>query len=1260
MFEITPNDIAGLGDEDLRILIGLLCESEVRRKEFSTSAVTWGGNQNARDGGIDVRVALPPDTRIEGFVPRPATGFQVKKCSFTPGDILGEMRPGGLLRTAIRDLAALFGAYIIASSSSTSDTALQDRRSAMREAVNDLSNGSNLLLDFYDSGRLATWVRDHAGLVLWVREKIGRPLSGWRPYGAWAYSPEGKNDQYILDDGLRIRSNGKPVDALEGIESIRNQLRRSGAVVRLIGLSGVGKTRLVQALFDERVGEHSLEPSLAMYADAADNLDPEPAALVSEVNAQRSRAILVVDNCSPEIHRKLSEQCRLPESGVSAITIEYDIREDQPEGTEVFELEPSSIELIEKLLRRRFPHISQIDVRTIAEFSGGNARIAVVLSETVGRQETVSGMSDEDLFKRLFHQRNEVNEDLLHDAEALSLVYSFQAEDLNENENAELFRLGGLVGKSADKIFHIVAELKNRNLIQQRGPWRAVLPQAIANRLAAMALRRIPRPVIKRHLVDGAPARLFQSFSRRLGYLDSQEAQEIIKAWFAVGGLLEKVDDLNELGSAILINVAPVVPEAVLRAFERILASGDSETAKRCAGYASLLRSIAYDADLFDRCVELIRKIAELQGSDSNDLPRMFASLFTIQLSGTHATIEQRLKIIRELLKSKKDTDRDLGLKALHATLESSHFGPGYAFEFGARSRDYGYWPRTKEEIVAWFTKILDVVEAFVCAAEPLASQVRHVLAEQFRSLWHIPGVYGQLERICALIVEKHFWVEGWIAVRQTIHYDLKALPADGSARLKSLERLLRPKTLVQEVRSIVLSESLISLGIDSDNETDDVEKTIIEVETKARDLGKAVATDPAALAELQSELVTGTSQQVWIFGVGLAMGASEPVAIWNQLAGELSTSRDDRTNPNVLRGFLNGLRERNPELTNTLLDEAVEHEGLAKWYPTLETGCAVSKKGVDRLIRSLKLGKAWIGTYHSLVSGGVSHQISGEDFNRLLLEIAEKPDGLAISMEILNMRLRFGMDRSQSSNLQIAEIGCELIGRITFAKERKRNFDYTLSVIAKACLVGNRGTATIRKVCGNLKTAIAKSETYPFYQRDLLQTLLSIQPLMVLEGLCSEDGIGDPALGIRILEQASQSDAHPFDAISEPDLLKWCEQSPETRYADVARGITAFRKSNTGQYEWTERARKVLSQAPNRKQVLKAFSRQFSPAIYQSSLAGIVYSNAELLDELTALNDPDLNEYIGEFKVRIAESSKMNREEGWFVPPRHTDQGFE
>jgi hypothetical protein len=147
----------------------------------------------------------------------------------------------------------------------------------MRDAVADLANAKDLHLDFYDRDRLATWVRDHAGIVTWVREKIGRPISGWRPYEDWAGSREGVAGVYLADSELRIQGphvKGNSLPVLDGIERIRAVLSAEPGIVRFVGLSGTGKTRLAQALFGDRVGAGALAPDFAIYTNLSDRSKP--------------------------------------------------------------------------------------------------------------------------------------------------------------------------------------------------------------------------------------------------------------------------------------------------------------------------------------------------------------------------------------------------------------------------------------------------------------------------------------------------------------------------------------------------------------------------------------------------------------------------------------------------------------------------------------------------------------------------------------------------------------------------------------------------------------------------------------------------------------------------------------------------------------------------------------------------------------------------------------------------------------------------
>jgi hypothetical protein len=822
MFEITRDDIAALNDVDLRTLIGLLCEAELRRANLPVSAATWGGDQTAKDGGLDVRVALPPGTKIEGFIPRPSTGFQVKKPNMPPSEIPKEMKPKGVVRSVIEELAAASGAYIIVSSSgSTADSALNNRRGAMAEAVKDIADAAKLHLDFYDRNRIASWVRDHAGLIPWVRSRIGKSVPGWRPFGGWSHVPAGADKSYLLDDKACIKTgrkdDGDGLSAVDGINRIRDALRNPGQVVRLVGLSGVGKTRLVEALFDNAIGTNALDPSLAIYTDIADESDPQPKGLASDLIASGTRAILVIDNCPPETHKQLSDVARASGATISVITVEYDIREDQPEGTDVFSLESSSLPLIEKLVRARFPDISQIDARTIAEFSGGNARIALALASTVKKTETVSGLTNTELFTRLFKQRHEYDAGLLQIAEACSLVYSFQGEALT-GEDAELPVLGGLIGKTAQDVFTAAAELKRRDLLQQRREWRAVLPHAIANRLAAMALQNIPYAVIESAIVHGSSERLLRSFSRRLGYLDgSKEAKTIVQGWLAPDGLLADVLNLTELGRAMFENVAPVLPEATLSALESVFANADEATLLRGGPFIHLLHSLAYDPALFERAVKLLCRFAGAldEGSFDGEAAKAVAPLFYIAFSGTHAPLTMRLGVLDGFLRSDGPVEQHLGIKALEAVMKPDQFMPYSTFEFGARSRDYGYYPKNGSEVGHWFEEVLKMMEPIALGDSPVAARVQETIARKFRGLWTRGGRLDALERISKAIAGSGFWRDGWIAIRQTRQYDGEILKGESLRRLTELEEFLRPKDLANSVRGIVLCERGGSLDLD-------------------------------------------------------------------------------------------------------------------------------------------------------------------------------------------------------------------------------------------------------------------------------------------------------------------------------------------------------------------------------------------------------------------------------------------------------------
>lgn len=1250
MFDVTPDDIAQLNDVDLRELVGRLCEAELAKQGLSTAAVTWGGNQTAADGGLDVRVALPAGTPINGYIPKFSSGFQVKTPDMARAAILAEMRPNGAIRPVIQELADEEGAYVIVSShGSTADIALRNRLNAMREALIGVVKATQIHTDFYDRTRLATWVRHHPGLISWVKEKIGRALVGWHPYGPWSGAAESLDAEYLIDDKLRLHLGGQrnavaqPV--AKTIDQLRDGLAKPGKMVRLVGLSGVGKTRFVQALFDARIGSRPLPPSLAVYTNLSDNPDPQPTGLASDLIANRTRAVLIVDNCPPDLHRRLSDLCAAPGSTVSVLTVEYDVRDDQPEGTQVVTLDTSSPELIEKLVRRRFSHLSEVDARTIAEASGGNARIAIALAGTVEQSETVADLSDDELFQRLFRQRHDPNDALLLAAQACSLVYSFQGEAMAADD-AELPRLAALANQTPQELYRHIGELFRRDLVQHRSVWRAVLPHAIANRLATRALEETPYDLIDKQLVTGGTDRLARSFSRRLAFLhEHPRAVAIVDRWLAPGGLLGNALVLKVLDRAMFEDVAPVSPGATLSVLERAYSSDPEVAAIVFKRHRLLLRSLAYDPTLFERSTSLLA-VAATQIKDereSKEASDTFASLFTIYLSGTHATIEQRLGVIERLLRSSESKQCSLGLTALGKVLKTMHFMSHHRFEFGARSRDYGYWPRSNEDITRWYGAALMLIERLAFTEGVLMPELGVLVARNFRGLWTAEAtMFIHLEGLVRRFAGGRFWREGWTACRQTMHYDKDRLTSDSLSRLSALDAELKPTNLSQRVRAVVLGDRSGGFELENFDLEDDTASKLEKLETIATELGAAVAADEAVFSELLPDLLRG-GHRAWSFGRGLAGASADRRATWARLVESLGQLPLEQQSVQVLNGYLAELWEKDKDLAQNLLDELLDQPTMMAFVTELHSAAQLDTRGVERLKRALNSGQVPVEMYRKLSHGQTTNQLAGSDLRDLILLIAEQPDGFYVALEILYMRLYLDRSAQRQHMPELLNAGRELLRHVRFRQVIQHD-DHHLAEVVRACLTAPEDAPLVTEVVNRLRRAVAANETYSFENYDLLKILLTAHPMVVLDALFKGDG-DEQQEGVRVFEHLNDHRSTPSDEISCEDLIAWCNRDRENRYSLAAAFVTfARRAEESSPQAWSEQAKALLAHAPDPGSVLAAFVERFRPMAWSGSRAALIEANARLLDSLEEEIAENLAPIVAEAKAKLVQEVEEER----------------
>lgn len=1221
MLEITGDEIAQLNDSDLRSLIGLLCEADLSSMQLQTAGVTWGGNQNAKDGGIDVRVEANSLLMNDGFIPRQHTAFQVKKPDMPRSEILLEMRPNKLLRQVIKDLADNNGAYIIISSQgSISDSSLKSRKSAMLEAISDYSNASQLKVDFYDRERVASWVRSHPSIVLWVRDKIGQPIQGWQAFSNWANNSESTEEEYLLDGTSRLSNSSsvssESMDLLQGIDELRTILGRPGSFVRLIGLSGVGKTRLVQALFDNRIGEEALNKSLAFYTDLGDAPIPDPRSFAARLKTLRKRGILIVDNCPPDLHNHLTK-LYANDNYISLLTIEYDVRDDQPEQTAVFRLEPSSTELIEKVISRRFKHINSVTVRQIAKISGGNARVAIAIARTISIGDNISHLRDAELFNRLFIQRNNSDSKLLKAAEICSLVYSFNIETVGP-DSIEITLLAELSGMSVLELYQNIAELKRRDLIQQRSSWRAVLPHAIANKLAQNSLENLPKQLIRNTFEEHANQRLLQSFSRRLGYLhNSQLAQEIAKDWLSRGGLLEDFRKLNKDALNILRNVAPLHPQLVLSRLEEINEQEDESIFFSRANsdfyyYINLLKSLAYDSDLFERSTKLLCNFAlsENVNENNNSIRTTLKSLFYIYLSGTHASIEQRLKIISCLIESDLDNEVKLGIYLLDASLEALNFSAINSFNFGSHIRDYGYYPKSKEEIQTWYGTFIEYAVSIGISDKPPANEIKGVLCNKFRGLWTRAKVYDALESAVNRILAKETWYEAWYAVKKTIRYDSDRMSDEASTRLDSLYTLLEPRCLYDEVMLLTLQ------GQGYPYDIFETEEAFTKVRSLSNELGHKLCYQEDILNSLLIHLLSTNNRNIYELGQGLSKGASDAKRLWTHMVEKLSEITPSNRKYHLLQGFLYYLVITDKSSAEEILDEAIDHELLSEVFPSLQS-VVIDTDGLDRLKRSLQLGKAPITSFASLALIQTHDIDFNEKFFELIRLISSKEDGLAVAVELFYMRIS-GDNKGLSQD--IISLGQELVLNYDFSQHSFDNHHF-VSEIIKICFTDVESTRNAKRIATKLYSSITEDNVFFSDLDHVFLSLVEVQPLEFLEVFVRDT----EEMDYRIDQIFSgQLNLNPLNLISDELIINWCDVKKTERYPLMASIIDAYQNTSPSQQiEWTSLAKYLIDNYFEPTVILEHLMHVFHPNHWSDSLADLMLKRLPLLESLMKYENP-------------------------------------
>ncbi|WP_160232372.1 hypothetical protein [Acinetobacter indicus] len=634
-------------------------------------------------------------------------------------------------------------------------------------------------------------------------------LEGWQRYDDWSNTKDKVEAEYLIDEDIKVivpkDFNKNEIRVIDGINAIREKLSVGGTSIRLVGLSGVGKTRFAQAIFDDRVGINSIEIKKVWYCDFGDSPNPQPQHFVEDLIQKKQPYILIVDNCGQDTHGNLTK--KIQDTQISLLTIEYDVQDDLPESTEVYKLKPNSPEIIKKVIERHYPHINDLNARKIAEFSGGNYRLALAVASNIERSDNLALLTSSELFERLFWQRGQRDDQLYKVAQNFALVYSFNLEDEGE-ENSEVDYLSRFARVDSYDAIEKIEELKSKDIVQQRGKWRAILPHVLANHLAKECISK----KLVRHLdefIQNMPARLQMSCIKRLSYLhDVPKVQELVTSWFSSTGwlgekLLNDVYDSQDLVKFRLL--AHIAEDQVLQLLEQKHNADPSFLTRRNTHFVEisrLVRSLSYQSHNFKKAFDLLIYFAkdEKEGERNNSIRDLVTSLFRLYTSETMADLEQKKEMLKQL--QSKPECRSILFDCLSKALNFHDYG-FFVRDLAENSQinEYGYQPQTYGEIWNWVEFLLNLLDEL---DSQNVSKAREVFSNNLKAIiWECRKVEF-VRKFVLKFNERKYFPEAHRKLLSIINFNKDELEINAPKLLQELENLeqeLRPnKARVREL----------------------------------------------------------------------------------------------------------------------------------------------------------------------------------------------------------------------------------------------------------------------------------------------------------------------------------------------------------------------------------------------------------------------------------------------------------------------------
>jgi hypothetical protein len=853
----------------------------------------------------------------------------------------------------------------------------------------------------------------------------------------------------------------------ELIRDLVQTIQQPQSAVRLVGLSGLGKTRTaieaLRQLSDEL--KHSL-----VYIDVGIE-SGGVAQYASRWVSEGFSGILIADNCPVSLHDQLVKVVLRPQSKVSLLTLDSDM--EKSGDCKFVELGRLDNEMIKKMLVHKFGgSLPDPDIERIAAFAQGFPQMAILIAEArINEEKDIGTLSDDYIAKKLLwgptQDRNASDEKILIGC-AL-----FDRFGLENGASIEFQYIANhIVNINEADFYSCVKRFAERGLIDQRGRYAQLVPKPLAIRLAHQWWSTTQRQA-QEDLINGMPDSMVTSFCDQVEKLDFlPEVKKFTASLCGQQGPFGQAEViLSVRGSRLFRAFVVVSPEATSSALYRVISSLSHDERLAITGDVRrnlvwALEKLCFHPALFGESAWVLFLLAVAENETwSNNATGMFTQLNRVQLSGTGAKPSVRFGVLRRALEL-NDTKADLVvLKALQQAINVHGGSRTIGAEYQGTKAPLEEWkPTLWQEIFDFWQEAIDILLEMLNRGTIQREISINTIGHSIRGFVNY-GRFDMLDKTIRQVIgiNGKYWPAALDSIKQAMDYDGSAIDPEGLTALNNWLDLLKPNdaSIEDKLKILVVNPPWEHREVVDGQFVDIAAENAEEL---AIELGKNIQ----QLVVFIPLLLSGEQKQTYVFGKRLAIESEVAVDFFNHVLTELG--RNENPNQSFARGMLNGINTKSVEKWNLLLEEFSSRKELVKFYPDMMCTGEMNSSQLFTLLDLIRHGELSSFSATMLGYGRVTAHLGNLEISNFCMELSDiDAQGAWTALDILFMYC-FSDSSKFEQNRDVLK---KLVTKVPLSKkEKSRHSDmYHWEEVAKK-LIPKEGLPFCRDLCRQLISA--------------------------------------------------------------------------------------------------------------------------------------------------------------------------------------------